>query len=104
MAIRHTNIIKDREKLKRVLHNFILDVEVLIDKKTKDDNMKGWDTSGGELGNSSRLVSLRTKLRDLVTKATVGRVRGLEQDIVLTACLIKYHDDADFRQYLENQY
>ncbi len=97
MVIKHTNVAKDREKLKRVLHAFMEDMERVIDQKTKDDKMKGWEDIG-------HLLPLRRKLRDLATKATVGRTRGLEADIVLTACLIKYLDDEEFRQHIADDF
>lgn len=89
MVIRHTNVAKDRTKLSNVIHDFKNKIEKLVYLKTRDDKMKGWDSSQH---SEEILLELRRKLRDLVNRSVHQREKGLEVEIAFTACLIDYID------------
>lgn len=104
MVIRHTNVAKDREKLSKVVNFFFSEIKKEITVRTKEDKMKGWDDVDTLDKMHIRLLEYRRRLKDLTHRSVTKKEKGLEVDIAFTVCLIKYLEDINFRQAIENSY
>lgn len=104
MVIRHTNIAKDREKLKRVFDVFVKEIDKCINHMTKDDKMKGWDRVVDDDDMHTKLLNLRRRLKDLAYRSVTEKEKGLEAELAFTVCLIKYFDDLNFRKGIESSF
>jgi len=93
----HSNVAKHREKIRRLMVAFQDKQKAVLNQMFHDNKLNDWE-------NFKNLAPMRSDLRKLVERATVGKEPGLEAEICLKSCMIAYIHDEELRRQVEAQW